>query len=126
MTSSITLIQRCRFSCRVFGRPEGAIVAAAQPPPFVDTSPGSLGCISQFSAGTIRRAPLSMRKLGLEWLWRIKRNPTFGHVTGTMEPVLLRLLFTHVLPSAFWTSWLRLRCERSQDLMSPRSSAVKP
>jgi N-acetylglucosaminyldiphosphoundecaprenol N-acetyl-beta-D-mannosaminyltransferase len=31
--------------------------------------------------------------------------------------VLLLLLFTHVLPFAFWTWWLRLRYERREDLI---------
>jgi len=30
---------------------------------------------------------------------------------------MLRLLFAHVVPFAFWTWWLRLRCERGEDLI---------
>ncbi|MGH6906459.1 MAG: WecB/TagA/CpsF family glycosyltransferase, partial [Aestuariivirga sp.] len=34
-----------------------------------------LGATLNFLAGTVRRAPAGMRKLGLEWLWRIKEEP---------------------------------------------------
>ena len=57
-----------------------------------------------------------MRKLGLEWLWRIKEEPYLWRRYWNDGTVLLRLLFTHVLPFAFWTSWLRLRYERREDL----------
>jgi len=40
--------------------------------------------------------------------------------------VLLRLLFTHVLPFAFWTSWLRLRRGRSEDLVITRAHGHEP
>src|SRR5262249_60148195 len=34
-----------------------------------------LGATLHFAAGTIRRAPAIVAKLGLEWLWRIKEEP---------------------------------------------------
>ena len=34
-----------------------------------------LGAVINFQAGTIRRAPPSVRRSGLEWLWRIKEEP---------------------------------------------------
>jgi N-acetylglucosaminyldiphosphoundecaprenol N-acetyl-beta-D-mannosaminyltransferase len=74
-----------------------------------------LGASLNFQAGTIRRAPSIMRKLGLEWLWRIKEEPYLWRRYWNDGRVLLRLLFTHVLPLAFWTSWLRLRYERRSE-----------
>ena len=34
--------------------------------------------------GKFKRAPLFLRKAGFEWLWRVKEEPIFGGVTGTM------------------------------------------
>ena len=34
-----------------------------------------LGAAINFQAGTLKRAPNSFRKLGFEWLWRIKEEP---------------------------------------------------
>jgi len=76
-----------------------------------------LGASLNFQAGTVRRAPPIMRKLGLEWLWRIKEEPYLWRRYWNDGGVLLRLLFTHVLPFAFWTSWLRLRYERREDFI---------
>jgi N-acetylglucosaminyldiphosphoundecaprenol N-acetyl-beta-D-mannosaminyltransferase len=76
-----------------------------------------LGASLNFQAGTVRRAPTFIRKLGLEWLWRIKEEPYLWRRYWNDGRALLRLLFTHVLPLAFWTSWLQLRCECSEDLI---------
>jgi N-acetylglucosaminyldiphosphoundecaprenol N-acetyl-beta-D-mannosaminyltransferase len=76
-----------------------------------------LGATLNFQAGTVRRAPPIMRKFGLEWLWRIKEEPYLCRRYWNDGRVLLRLLFTHVLPFAFWAWWLRLRYERSEDLI---------
>jgi N-acetylglucosaminyldiphosphoundecaprenol N-acetyl-beta-D-mannosaminyltransferase len=58
-----------------------------------------------------------MRKLGLEWLWRIKEEPYLWRRYWNDGTVLVRLLFTHVLPFAFWTSWSRLRSRWIEDLV---------
>jgi N-acetylglucosaminyldiphosphoundecaprenol N-acetyl-beta-D-mannosaminyltransferase len=76
-----------------------------------------LGATLNFQAGTVRRAPLIMRKFGLEWLWRIKEEPYLWRRYWNDGRVLLRLLFTRILPFAFWTWWLRLRYERREDLI---------
>ena len=77
-----------------------------------------LGASLNFQAGTVRRAPPIMRKFGLEWLWRIKEEPYLWRRYWNDGRVLLRLLFTHVLPFAFWTWWLRLKYERrGEDLI---------
>jgi N-acetylglucosaminyldiphosphoundecaprenol N-acetyl-beta-D-mannosaminyltransferase len=75
-----------------------------------------LGATLNFQAGTIRRAPPVMRKLGLEWLWRIKEEPYLWRRYWNDGRIMLRLLFTRVLPFAFWTWWLRLGHERREDL----------
>jgi N-acetylglucosaminyldiphosphoundecaprenol N-acetyl-beta-D-mannosaminyltransferase len=59
-----------------------------------------LGATINFQAGSVKRAPHIMRKLGLEWLWRIKEEPSlfwrYWHDGG----VFVTLLFSHILPLA--------------------------
>jgi N-acetylglucosaminyldiphosphoundecaprenol N-acetyl-beta-D-mannosaminyltransferase len=76
-----------------------------------------LGATLNFQAGTVTRAPRAMRKLGLEWLWRIKEEPYLWKRYWNDGKVMLRLLFTHLLPFAFLTSWLRLRYAGREDLI---------
>jgi N-acetylglucosaminyldiphosphoundecaprenol N-acetyl-beta-D-mannosaminyltransferase len=80
-----------------------------------------LGATLNFQAGTVRRAPAIMRKFGLEWIWRVKEEPYLWRRYWNDGLVLLRLLFTHVLPLVFWTWWLRLRHERTEDLVIAQS-----
>jgi N-acetylglucosaminyldiphosphoundecaprenol N-acetyl-beta-D-mannosaminyltransferase len=65
-----------------------------------------LGAVVNFVAGTIDRAPLAWRKLGLEWLWRIKEEPSLFARYARDGWALLALLLGRVLPYAFW---MRLR-----------------
>jgi N-acetylglucosaminyldiphosphoundecaprenol N-acetyl-beta-D-mannosaminyltransferase len=74
-----------------------------------------LGASLNFQAGKVKRAPPIMRKFGLEWLWRIKEEPHLWRRYWNDGTMLLRLLFTHVLPIAFWTWWLRLKYERRKE-----------
>ena len=74
------------------------------------------GASLNFQAGTVRRAPLIVQKSGLEWLWRIKEEPYLWRRYWNDGTVLLRLLFTRVLPSAVWTWWGRLNERWGEDL----------
>ena len=77
-----------------------------------------LGAVINFQAAMVKRAPLVMRKFGLEWLWRIKEEPYLWKRYWNDASVLLRLLLTRVLPLALWTWWLRMKYERGgQDLV---------
>ena len=77
-----------------------------------------LGAVINFQAGTIRRAPRIMRRLGLEWLWRIKEEPYLWRRYWNDGRVLLRLLLTRVLPLVVWMRWLQLEYGRhGQDLV---------
>jgi len=53
-----------------------------------------------FLAGGIKRAPIPVQKCGLEWLWRIKEEPTLWRRYFRDGLVLTRLLVTRVLPYA--------------------------
>jgi N-acetylglucosaminyldiphosphoundecaprenol N-acetyl-beta-D-mannosaminyltransferase len=71
-----------------------------------------LGAVVNFLAGKVTRAPAFVRTLGFEWLWRIKEEPSLWSRYWNDGIVLLRLLFTRILPLAVWNCWLRLTHER--------------
>jgi N-acetylglucosaminyldiphosphoundecaprenol N-acetyl-beta-D-mannosaminyltransferase len=68
-----------------------------------------LGAVLNFQAGTVKRAPVAMRGLGLEWLWRIKEEPRLFARYLNDGTILLRLLFTRVVPLAAMSWWKRLK-----------------
>jgi len=71
-----------------------------------------LGALVNFEAGTLKRAPPLVQRLGLEWLWRIKEEPHLWRRYWSDGRVLLRLLVTQVLPLAILTRWLTLKYGR--------------
>jgi N-acetylglucosaminyldiphosphoundecaprenol N-acetyl-beta-D-mannosaminyltransferase len=73
-----------------------------------------LGATVNFQAGTVRRAPYAVQKLGLEWLWRIKEEPYLWRRYWNDGRVLVRLLLTRVLPLIIWTRWLQLKYGRHE------------
>lgn len=75
-----------------------------------------LGAALNFQAGTVKRAPPSMRKLGLEWLWRIKEEPQLWRRYFHDGIVFMRLLVFRVIPLALCGRLLRLRGLEKQDL----------
>ena len=77
-----------------------------------------LGALVNFQAGTLKRAPRFLQKLGLEWLWRIKEEPSLWRRYWNDGRVLLRLMFTRILPLAIWTWWLHRKYgDNGQDLV---------
>jgi N-acetylglucosaminyldiphosphoundecaprenol N-acetyl-beta-D-mannosaminyltransferase len=72
-----------------------------------------LGAAMNFQAGSVSRAPLLLRSWGLEWLWRIKEERYLWRRYRDDALVLLRLLFTRVLPLAIISRWCRSRCRGS-------------
>jgi N-acetylglucosaminyldiphosphoundecaprenol N-acetyl-beta-D-mannosaminyltransferase len=57
-----------------------------------------LGSVINFVAGRIRRAPKSMQKFGLEWLWRIVEEPYLAPRYANDFLALLRLLICNLMP----------------------------
>jgi N-acetylglucosaminyldiphosphoundecaprenol N-acetyl-beta-D-mannosaminyltransferase len=76
-----------------------------------------LGAVINFQAGTVKRAPHAMQKLGLEWLWRIKEEPVLWKRYWQDGMTLFRLLLTRVLPLAINARWLRLRGSHRHDFV---------
>ena len=70
-----------------------------------------LGAVINFAAGTVRRAPWLMQRLGLEWLWRIVEEPALWRRYAGDAVVFARLLVASVLPLAFELRWRRPRPE---------------
>lgn len=68
-----------------------------------------LGATINFQAGAVRRAPSLLRRLGLEWAWRIKEEPKLWRRYWHDGLVFLRLIATHVLPVVLLTGLLRRR-----------------
>lgn len=64
-----------------------------------------LGATLNFLAGAVKRAPLGLRRLGLEWLWRIGQEPylvTRYLFDGTR---LLYVILNRVAPLGLWLRW---------------------
>lgn len=57
-----------------------------------------LGAVVNFVAGTVRRAPSWMQRMGLEWLWRIKEEPVLWRRYLREGLLLLSLFMTRVFP----------------------------
>ena len=57
-----------------------------------------LGAVLNFAAGSVRRAPLILRDLGLEWAWRILEEPVLWRRYGSDGMRLLWILATRLLP----------------------------
>ncbi|MEY2688438.1 MAG: hypothetical protein RL375_2636 [Pseudomonadota bacterium] len=59
-----------------------------------------LGAVVNFTAGTVKRAPPWVGRLGLEWLWRIKEEPALWRRYLKDAATLGHLLVGAVLPQA--------------------------
>ena len=64
-----------------------------------------LGATLNFLAGTVKRAPGWIRKLGLEWLWRVKEEPKLAPRYLADGARLGWLLITRILPLSVWLRW---------------------
>jgi len=81
-----------------------------------------LGAAINFQAGTIKRAPATVRAWGLEWLWRIKEEHYLWKRYMNDGLVLLRLLLTRVLPLVALGGCHRVRQKHQrEDLLITKS-----
>jgi len=71
-----------------------------------------LGAVLHFAAGTVRRAPAWMQRCGLEWLWRVKEEPSLWRRYYADGLALLALLVTRALPYAWYSRRHRPDAER--------------
>jgi N-acetylglucosaminyldiphosphoundecaprenol N-acetyl-beta-D-mannosaminyltransferase len=71
-----------------------------------------LGATLHFAAGTVRRAPAWMQRCGMEWLWRIKEEPSLWRRYIADGLALIALLVTRVLPYAWYSRRTRSTAEQ--------------
>jgi N-acetylglucosaminyldiphosphoundecaprenol N-acetyl-beta-D-mannosaminyltransferase len=76
-----------------------------------------LGATVNFTAGKLRRAPAAIRKIGLEWLWRIKEEPYLWRRYWDDGRKLLGLLLTHILPLVVRNHLDQFRGRKRQGLL---------
>jgi N-acetylglucosaminyldiphosphoundecaprenol N-acetyl-beta-D-mannosaminyltransferase len=82
-----------------------------------------LGAVINFTAGNVKRAPRLLRKLGFEWLWRIKEEPHLWRRYWHDGVTLAWLMTTRVMPlivgsfrqRLFGDRWRNLAIGQSQD-----------
>jgi N-acetylglucosaminyldiphosphoundecaprenol N-acetyl-beta-D-mannosaminyltransferase len=61
-----------------------------------------LGAVINMAAGTISRAPLWMQRMGLEWIWRIKEEPSLWKRYVADGAALGKVVLNHLLPSLYY------------------------
>jgi N-acetylglucosaminyldiphosphoundecaprenol N-acetyl-beta-D-mannosaminyltransferase len=76
-----------------------------------------LGATINFVAGHIKRAPVPVRRSGLEWLWRIKEEPYLWRRYLNDGVIFIGLLATRVLPLAIRGQWRRFGKRACPDLI---------
>jgi N-acetylglucosaminyldiphosphoundecaprenol N-acetyl-beta-D-mannosaminyltransferase len=78
---------------------------------------GQFGATINYQAGLVRRAPVILQRLGLEWLWRIKEEPYLWRRYWMDGRTLAWLVFTQALPIVFDLGWRRyFQNNKSQEL----------
>ena len=73
-----------------------------------------LGAVVNFEAGMLQRAPAVIQKIGLEWLWRIKEEPSLWKRYWNDGLNFLKLLTTSIIPQAMWLLSNRQRFAQSK------------
>jgi N-acetylglucosaminyldiphosphoundecaprenol N-acetyl-beta-D-mannosaminyltransferase len=81
-----------------------------------------LGAAINFQAGLLKRAPLFVRRFGLEWLWRIKQEPYLWRRYLQDGLILLGLMLTSVLPLVLGRIWRRARDAGNTGLVISKNS----
>jgi N-acetylglucosaminyldiphosphoundecaprenol N-acetyl-beta-D-mannosaminyltransferase len=79
-----------------------------------------LGAVINFEAKRLKRAPIRLQKIGLEWAWRIKEEPHLWRRYWNDGWFLLRFLITKVLPFIVWNCFNIQRLKR----LSQKSTVV--
>jgi N-acetylglucosaminyldiphosphoundecaprenol N-acetyl-beta-D-mannosaminyltransferase len=70
-----------------------------------------LGAVVNFAAGSVERAPAWLRRIGLEWTWRIKEEPTLWRRYWNDAMTVGGMLVRDLLP-LWWQQW-RIRSRRA-------------
>jgi len=68
----------------------------------VDVAAGQGGTFD-YEAGNIKRAPVWMQKIGLEWLWRLILQPSRIKRMVVLPIYLVKIIFTKDMTKSHWT-----------------------
>lgn len=68
---------------------------------------GQFGATINYQAGLVRRAPVLVQRLGLEWLWRVKEEPYLWRRYWGDGKTLASLVLRRVIPVAGGRLWDR-------------------
>jgi N-acetylglucosaminyldiphosphoundecaprenol N-acetyl-beta-D-mannosaminyltransferase len=79
-----------------------------------------LGAVINFEAKRLKRAPVRLQKIGLEWAWRIKEEPHLWRRYWYDGRFFLRFLATKIFPYVIWWKFNRRRLEN----LSRKSTVV--
>ena len=66
-----------------------------------------LGAVINFVAGNVERAPILWQRLGMEWLWRIRQEPSLWKRYLMDGLAFMRLMTVNILPLAVYDRFLR-------------------
>lgn len=64
-----------------------------------------LGAVINFEAKRLKRAPVRLQKIGLEWAWRIKEEPHLWRRYWSDGRFLLKFLISKIIPHILWLSF---------------------
>ncbi len=81
-----------------------------------------LGAAMNFIVGNVRRAPHWMRRMQIEWIWRVLQEPRLFRRYGSDGLNFLRIMATRILPHAIW---LRTRREWPTPVVSEAGSNAR-
>lgn len=84
-----------------------------------------LGATINFVAGTVRRAPEALQRLGLEWFWRITEEPQLWRRYWSDGLTFIRLIATRVVPLLALQMWYAAGRGARQDGLSIGYSAQR-
>lgn len=71
-----------------------------------------LGAVINFEAKRLKRAPVRLQKIGLEWAWRIKEEPQLWKRYWNDGQFFLRLLVTKIFPHMLWLKFNQKRLKQ--------------
>lgn len=82
-----------------------------------------LGAVINFMAGTVRRSPRWLQRIGLEWIWRIFEEPALWRRYWEDGLVFLSLLARHALPTALAERRARQQVSKAGRIVSDRHTS---
>lgn len=78
-----------------------------------------LGAVVNFAAGSVRRAPMWLQQIGMEWVWRIKEEPSLWQRYRSDGAAFLQIFVSNVVP--LW--WQQVRAKLGGDRSPPSVEA---